>query len=152
MIPSVDRGHPSHGGGHRSRERLCPSAGGGHRSEGRGHPSHDMGTRNPMTGAPIWDEGFIHAGTWMDPCRGRVRASNLKGRAHTERATPVPLVAVRFRRRASPRRLLCAPLVQKLIRIKPRATPLPRATPSSPLILCVLCVSAAVFSSGGLAA
>src|SRR5580698_6637720 len=26
VFPSVDRGHPSDGGGHRSRERLCPSA------------------------------------------------------------------------------------------------------------------------------
>jgi hypothetical protein len=35
-----------------------------------------------MTGAPIPDEGFIHAGTWMGPYRGRVRASNLKGTRH----------------------------------------------------------------------
>src|ERR1700677_2148645 len=38
-----------------------------------------MGTPNPMTRAPMRDEGVIHAGSWRDPCRERVRASNLKG-------------------------------------------------------------------------
>ena len=32
-----------------------------------------------MTRAPMRDEGVIHAGSWRDPCRERVRASNLKG-------------------------------------------------------------------------
>jgi hypothetical protein len=41
----------------------------------------DMGTPNPMSGAPIGDEGFIHAGKWRGPCRGRVRPSSQRYRA-----------------------------------------------------------------------
>src|ERR1700677_4129785 len=40
-----------------------------------------MGTPNSMTRAPMRDEGVTHAGSWRDPCRERVRASNLKERA-----------------------------------------------------------------------
>jgi hypothetical protein len=94
MVPSHDRGHPSDRGGHRSGVKGSPLRVRGSPVRGAERSFTRHRYAQPMSGAPIWDEGLIHAGTWMGPCRGRGRASNpkevpwwlLHGAARTRRA------------------------------------------------------------------
>jgi hypothetical protein len=82
------------------------------------------------------------------PVGERDAANNEKGPSISERGGPVPLMAVRIEREAAHPKPPVAPFVQKPARIRPRATRLPRAAQSPPLLLCALRVSAALFSSG----
>src|SRR5580698_110402 len=79
MVPSVDREHPSGRGGHRSRQKAVAPHVRGSPLRGRGASFAPHGYAQPDDARAHEGEGVIHAGSWRDPCRERVRASNLKG-------------------------------------------------------------------------